>query len=67
MYIQKAAMDKGVLESELCDPNRVKPFVSPGQIKTAILRGAVRPPGGIPEMNSLYGAGIINVPRTLGL
>ncbi|KAG2482167.1 hypothetical protein HYH03_018884 [Edaphochlamys debaryana] len=67
LYIQKAAMDKGVLESELCNPNRVKTFVSPAQIKTAIMRGAVLPPGNAGEMRRIFGAGIINVPRTLGL
>ncbi|KAG2481951.1 hypothetical protein HYH03_019095 [Edaphochlamys debaryana] len=67
LYIQKAAMDKGVLESELCNPNRVKTFVSPGQIKTAIMRGAVLPPGNRGEMQRRFGTGIINVKNTLGL
>ncbi|KAG2498275.1 hypothetical protein HYH03_003536 [Edaphochlamys debaryana] len=67
LYVQKAAMDAGALESELCNPNRVKTFVSPAQIKAAILRGAVLPPGNPGKMRNLYGAGIIHVPRTLGL
>ncbi|KAG2482717.1 hypothetical protein HYH03_018374 [Edaphochlamys debaryana] len=36
-------------------------------IKAAILRGAVLPPGNPGEMRNFFGAGIINVPRTLGL
>ncbi|KAG2485286.1 hypothetical protein HYH03_015961 [Edaphochlamys debaryana] len=67
LYIQKAAMDKGVLESELCSPGRTKTFISPGQVKRAILSGAVLPPGKVGDMKKLFGAGIINVPRTLGL
>ncbi|KAG2482683.1 hypothetical protein HYH03_018389 [Edaphochlamys debaryana] len=67
LYLQKAAMDKGALESELCNPGRTKTYVSPGQIKTAILRGAVLPPGNAGDVRKLFGAGIINVARTLGL
>ncbi|KAG2486290.1 hypothetical protein HYH03_014995 [Edaphochlamys debaryana] len=67
LYIQKAAMDKGKLETELCAPGRTKTSVSAGQVKAAIVRGAVLPPGNPGEMRKIYGAGIINVPRTLGL
>ncbi|KAG2484294.1 hypothetical protein HYH03_016840 [Edaphochlamys debaryana] len=67
LYIQKAAMDQGALESELCAPGRTTTYVSPAEIKAAILRGAVLPPGTPGQMRNLYGAGIINVPRTLGL
>ncbi|KAG2500974.1 hypothetical protein HYH03_000796 [Edaphochlamys debaryana] len=44
LYTHKAAMDRGELESELCNPNRNKTYLSPGQIKAAIMRGAVLPP-----------------------
>ncbi|KAG2487392.1 hypothetical protein HYH03_013961 [Edaphochlamys debaryana] len=67
LYIQKAAMDKGILESELCNPARTRTIVSPGQIKTAIKRGAVMPPGNAGEMRKYFGSGLINVPNTLGL
>ncbi|KAG2487393.1 hypothetical protein HYH03_013962 [Edaphochlamys debaryana] len=62
LYIQKAAMDKGILESELCNPARTRTI-----IKTAIKRGAVMPPGNAAELKKYFGNGYINVPNTLGL